>query len=77
MDRIVEVYLTVEEVAQRFNVSTDSIYRWKREGDFPKAVKLSPGTVRWRLTDIVDWESTREACFATHLSVPPTFQLNA
>ena len=28
-----EQYLTVDQVASRYNTSTDSIYRWKREGD--------------------------------------------
>ena len=67
MDRTVEVYLTVEELAQRYNVSTDTIYRWKRDGDFPKAVKLSRGTTRWRLSDIEAWENTCEVGFVTHM----------
>ena len=75
MDRIVEVYLTVEEVAQRFNVSTDTIYRWKRDGDFPKAVKLSRGTTRWRLSEIEAWESTCEVGFATQMFPPANAQL--
>lgn len=31
-------YLTVEEVAARFAVSVDSIYRWCRKGCFPLLV---------------------------------------
>ena len=48
-----EAYLNVKQVAERLGVSTDTIYRRKREGDFPMAVKLSPGVVRWRLSDIL------------------------
>ncbi|MTH77165.1 helix-turn-helix transcriptional regulator [Paracoccus aestuariivivens] len=58
------LYLTVEQVARRLNVSTDSIYRWKRNGDFPTAVKIGPGCTRWRLSDIEAHENTFEACFS-------------
>jgi len=50
------LYLSVDQVAQRFNVSKDSIWRWKRNGEFPKPFKLG-GATRWRLSDIEDWES--------------------
>ena len=41
-----EQFLTVDQVAARYNTSTDSIHRWKRDGDFPKAVHLGKGTAR-------------------------------
>ena len=58
------IFLSVDQVAERLGVSTDSIYRWKRNGDFPKAVKLGPGSVRWRLADVEQWEAARTACLA-------------
>jgi prophage regulatory protein len=61
------LYMTASQVAERLGVSTDSIYRWKRDGHFPKAVKFSSGSVRWRLADIEAWEQSRVACFATSL----------
>lgn len=57
-------YLTLEQVAERFNVSTASIWRWKREGRFPAAVRLGPSTTRWRLSDIIAHENSLEACLA-------------
>lgn len=51
------LYLSVEQVAKRFNVSKDSIWRWKRNGEFPTAVKLGGTTTRWRLADIEEYES--------------------
>ncbi len=41
-------YLTDEEVATHFGVSTDSIRRWIRQGEFPKPVRVGTGTSRWR-----------------------------
>jgi excisionase family DNA binding protein len=62
------VYLSVRQVADRLGVSTDSIYRWKRHGEFPAAVKLGPGSIRWRLTDVEAWEQSRITCFAISFS---------
>ena len=71
------VYLSVVQVADRLGVSRDSIYRWKRLGDFPAAYKLSAGSSRWRLADIEMWEATLDAAFATHLSFAPRLQASA
>ncbi|MCE6957594.1 helix-turn-helix domain-containing protein [Cereibacter sphaeroides] len=57
-------YLSAQQVAERFSVSTDTIYRWRRDGRFPAPVRLSPGTTRWRLSDIIEFEESLEACFA-------------
>ena len=60
-------YLNVEQVAIRFGVSTDTIWRWKRNGDFPKAVRIGPNITRWRLEDILEHECTFASCFAVSI----------
>lgn len=60
-------YLTVQQVADRLGVSTDTIWRWKRNGAFPAAVRVGPKMTRWRLADIVAFEATLQACFATQI----------
>jgi predicted DNA-binding transcriptional regulator AlpA len=60
------LYLSVQQVADRFGVSTDSVWRWMRTGDFPRAVKQSSGTTRWRLAYIEAWEGSRQFSFAGH-----------
>ncbi|MFP7572440.1 helix-turn-helix transcriptional regulator [Marivita sp. S2033] len=65
------LYLSVDQVAKRFDVSKDSIWRWKRNGDFPKPVRLGGSTTRWRLSDIEDWEVQRPCCLATELTFAP------
>jgi prophage regulatory protein len=57
-------YLTVDQVAQRYGVSKDSIWRWKRDGDFPAPLRVGPNCTRWRLCDLLDHESQLQACFA-------------
>jgi prophage regulatory protein len=59
--------LTDHQVAARFGVSRSTIWRWQREGDFPKAVRLGPGLTRWRLSDLEVWESTRARHYAVAL----------
>ena len=66
-----EQFLTVDQVAARYNTSTDSIYRWKRDGDFPKAVHLGKGTTRWRMSDLTAFEVTLQCSFITHLGASP------
>ncbi len=58
------LYLTDRQVAERYGVSRTTIWLWKRKGDFPKAVRLSAGMTRWRLSDIEAWEASREMRFA-------------
>lgn len=56
-------FLTVEQVAKRYGVSTDSIWRWKRNGDLPAPVRVGPNCTRWRLSDLIEHESQLTACF--------------
>jgi len=59
------LYLSVDQVAKRFGVSKDSIWRWKRDGEFPVSYKLGGRTARWRLSDIEEWEAQRSCGFIT------------
>jgi prophage regulatory protein len=52
-----------------FAVSKDTIWRWRREGEFPKPVKLGKKITRWRLNDIEDWEATCPFGFVTSLPI--------
>ncbi|SLN53625.1 Prophage CP4-57 regulatory protein (AlpA) [Roseovarius gaetbuli] len=65
------LYLSVDQVAKRFSVSKDSIWRWKRNGDFPTPVKLGGTTTRWRLSDIEEWENQLACGFITCLGFEP------
>lgn len=52
-------YLSDTQLAQRFSVSRQTIWRWHRErADFPRACSLSPGCTRWQLAEIEAWEQT-------------------
>ena len=51
------MYLSDKQVAERYGVKRETIWKWARElPDFPKQVKLTPGCTRWRVAELVQWE---------------------
>ncbi|MDM8345834.1 AlpA family phage regulatory protein [Pseudochrobactrum sp. sp1633] len=53
-----EVYLTAIQVSQRLSVGKATVWRWaKYNADFPKPVRLTPGATRWRLSDLIAFET--------------------
>lgn len=54
-----EIYLSDKRVAERYDVSRATIWRWVQIGRLPRPVKLSPGCTRWRASDIEGWEAKR------------------
>lgn len=54
-------YLSDRSLAARFGVCRTTIWRWSRESDFPKPVKLG-GATRWSLAKIEAWEAQQAEC---------------
>lgn len=55
-----ETYLSVGNVASRFDVSRAAIWRWAAGiPDFPSPLKVTRGTTRWKLSELVRFETTR------------------
>lgn len=46
------MFFTDTEVGNRYGVSRYTIWRWVREGRFPKPVKICSGSTRWHKSDI-------------------------
>jgi len=53
-------FLNAKQVANRYGVHPASIYRWAKESNFPKPIKLGPNVTRWRLADLGEWEATQQ-----------------
>ena len=51
--------LTVREVMEIMNVKYNTIYRLRRAGRFPEAVKISERAVRWYESDIDEYLKSR------------------
>ena len=53
-------YQTRQELEKLFKVSPATIYRWIKEGKFPKPIHLGANMVRWKASDIEVWITERE-----------------
>ena len=55
--------LRTPEILARYGISLPTLFRWLREGKFPKPFKLAPGSRLggWYEADLVDFESKRKA----------------
>lgn len=52
------LFLSDIDVAKRYSVARPTVWRWAKETHgFPKPIHISPGTTRWRLSDLVDYEA--------------------
>lgn len=49
------LYYSDKSLASRYDVSRATIWRWVREGNLPKPVKIN-GSTRWSSHDLQKWE---------------------
>ncbi|WP_386167200.1 helix-turn-helix transcriptional regulator [Sulfitobacter pontiacus] len=55
-----ETYLSDLQLAARYGVNRITIWRWHRTNNkFPRAVTLSAGCTRWKLSEIEAWEAAQ------------------
>lgn len=45
-------YASDKFLADRYEVSRATIWRWAKEGRIPKPRKIAPGTTRWLMAEI-------------------------
>ncbi|MNH94849.1 hypothetical protein D3C73_474760 [compost metagenome] len=56
-----ERYLSVKEVAGRYSVSVQTVWRHTKDSpEFPKPIKVLSGSTRWKLRDLVAYEAFRQ-----------------
>ena len=53
-------YQPRQELEKLFKVSPATIYRWIKEGKFPKPIHLGANMVRWKVSDIESWLTEKE-----------------
>ena len=52
--------LTIRDVAARLSLDRATLTRLRQRGDFPPAIRLSPGRVGFRRVDIEAWVELRQ-----------------
>jgi prophage regulatory protein len=60
-------FITLHEVVARTRLSRATIWRYVRAGRFPAPVRITTGSTRYVLEDVVAWMASQEgpACAAT------------
>ena len=53
------LYYSDKQLAKEFGVHRTTLWRWVKNGNFPKPVKLSEGCTRWSEKAKHDWESQK------------------
>ena len=51
--------LTRSEVEAAVRLTTSTIYRLMRCGQFPEPIRIGPRAVRWRASDLETWLASR------------------
>ena len=54
-------YISAAQLAERYSVSVDTIWRWASTGRLPPPVNLSPSCTRWNAVEIDNHDAEREA----------------
>lgn len=58
---MLETYLSDKDLGARFGVHHLTPRRWVRDDPtFPQPIKLTPGTCRWKLSEIEAWEASKK-----------------
>lgn len=56
--QIADFLLRRKEVEKIAGISRASIYRLIKAGKFPRPVALGTGSVRWKQSDVIAWQSS-------------------
>lgn len=54
-------YFADKNLATRYQVTRQTIWRWVREGNLPAPIRLGKAAVRWSEADILAWEQGKKA----------------
>lgn len=55
MEQCSDPLLRRQDVLALLNVHRATLWRWRRDGVFPKPFKLPSGSVRWSEADVLAW----------------------
>ena len=58
-------FLDVNAVAERYRISTATVWNWLDQGRLPQPIRFSAGCSRWRLETLKKWDAELEAEAAT------------
>ncbi|HDR1497491.1 TPA: AlpA family phage regulatory protein [Pasteurella multocida] len=54
-------FIRKSEVSKLTGLSSTSIWRLSKAGDFPKSIKIGENAIRYSLNEILDWIETKKS----------------
>jgi predicted DNA-binding transcriptional regulator AlpA len=54
-------YVSDSQLAERYDVSRSTIWRWVKRGVLPQPVQISPGCTRWLSDEIESRDNARNS----------------
>lgn len=61
MQKLPALFLTDRDIAARFSISRNSVWRLVKTGQLPAPIKLFAGSTRWKLSELEAFEAARAA----------------
>ena len=55
-----ERFLRENHIREMVPASRSTIWRWEKQGRFPRRRRLGPGVVGWIESEVLEWIRTRE-----------------
>lgn len=71
------LYIPVDQVAARFSVSVDTIWRWCRKGSFPKPYHPGGSAARWKVAEIEEYEAAMRTGLILDIDLSGSFFFEA
>lgn len=59
MDHFEDRLVRIDEILALTGLSRTKLYDLIAEGTFPTQVRVGPRSVRWRLSEVLEWNRTR------------------
>ena len=53
--------VTAKEIQAALNISSSTLWRWTRSGEFPAGIPIGANTVKWYASDVTDWLAQKAA----------------
>lgn len=71
------LYIPVDQVAARFSVSVDTVWRWCRKGSFPKPYHPGGCAARWKVAEVEEYEASLRAGLILDIDLSGSFFFEA
>ena len=55
-------FLTLKQACELLQVHPQTIYNWRKSGDFPPPIRIGSRKLLWLESDLLDWVDAKNSC---------------